>query len=685
MINPVGAEIDSMRYASSMVALAACLVLSSALSSTARSEVLAYEGFDYPLGSLAGASGGYGWEGAWGVSNDVVVVAGSLGYSDGVRNLPTVGGHVLVGGAAGTATAMRSLVSDLTLTPGEYWMSFVGRREQPHPDTPNNYARSAAFQTQYIGSSTVEQFSVGKVTTGVAGAVTQTWDLYSIQVNPGSITSTGVDQSTQVMALMQVTIVGGNDTADDDTVNLWINPSLDENAPLGTPDAVNAGFDDYLFDSIRLFAGGTTADGLYAQISLDEIRVATTRKDALTGTIVLGDTNGDGVITAADLTPIRTNYRQNVQFRSQGDLDGDGSVTFADFRQFKDALLGEGLSLAGMDLTFLSVPEPNSVTLGCLAVGLATMLRRRRVACAVAVGLLATLAPNNASAAITAIGDPETGYGVDPAVFTVDPFAAAARANRGIANTRKLRQTFKNPTDINVGEIVISFDVTGGATAGSANDTGLALRIFEVADTLASSWLPLGLPIKEIILPPGQMPAANMMLSFNLTDGDIFTLPARFTGTEGYGIEISTPLAQSSDGNPGVIFHTNDSATDSYPDGRYYIESGNASNSYRDVGLSLIATSAQACLLGDVNCDGTIDAENDLATIAANFRQTVSGREFGDLTSNGFVDFDDFDQWKTNYSGSLANVDLSFLSVPEPTTIGLSVFAAMVVLARRRR
>lgn len=682
MINPVGAEIDSMRYASaSLAALAACLVLTS----TARSELLAYEGFDYPVGSLSGASGGYGWEGAWGVANDVVVVAGSLGYNDGVNNLPTVGGHVRVGGAAGTATAVRSLVSDLTLTPGEYWMSFVGRRELPHPDTPNNYARSAAFQTQYLGSSSVEQFSVGKVTTGVAGTVTQTWDLFSIQVNPGSITSTGVDQSTQVMALMQVTIVGGDDTANDDTVNLWINPSLDENAPLGTPDAVNANFDDYLFDSIRLFAGGTTADGLYAQISLDEIRVATTRKDALTGTIVAGDTNGDGVITPADLTPIRTNYRQSVQFRSQGDLDGDGVVSFADFRQFKDALLGTGQSLAGLNLEFLSIPEPTSVTLGCLAIGLAAALRRRRFAGAVAVGLLATLAPTTSSAAITATGDPETGYGVSPAVFTVDPFAAAANANRGITQDRKLRQTFKIGADINVGEIVISFDVSGGSTVGSANDTGLALRFFEVADTLASNWLPLGLPVKEIILPPGAMPGSTQKLSFSLTDGDVFLLPARSSGTAGYGIEISTPLALSSDGNPGVVFFSNDSATDSYPDGRYYTETGTASNAYRDIGLSLIGTNAAVCMPGDVNCDGTVDVEIDLATIAANFRQTVSGRAFGDLTSNGFVDFDDFDQWKSNYTGSFANVDLSFLSVPEPTTIGLSVFAGTVVLARRRR
>ncbi|TWT97550.1 hypothetical protein Pla108_17020 [Botrimarina colliarenosi] len=671
-----------MRYASAPLSLLAAFVV---LTSSARSEILAYEGFDYAAGSLSGANGGYGWENAWSVSNDAVVVPGSLAYNDGVNNLPTTGGHVVVGGAAGTATAVRTLVSNLTLSPGDYWMSFVGRRDLPHPDTPNNYARAAAFQTQYLGSSSVEQFSVGKVTTSIAGSVTQTWDLFSIQANPQSITSTGVDQSTQVMALMQVTIVGGDDEANDDTVNLWINPSLDENVPLGTPDAINTGFDDYLFDSLRLFAGGSTADGLYAQVAIDEIRLGTTLKDALTGQILAGDTNGDGAVTAADLTPIRTNYRQSVSFRSEGDLNGDGVVSFADFRQFKDALLGAGASLEGLNLTFLSVPEPNAAVLGGLALGFAAMFRRRRVAAVVAVALLATMTPSTASAAITAVGDSEDGYGVSPAVFTVDPFAAAANANRGIANTRKLRQTFQNPADINVGEIVLSFDVTGGSTVGGSGDTGLAIRIFEVADTLASSWLPLGLPIKEFVLPPGEMPGSNQTLSFTLTDGDIFLLPARSIGAEGYGLEISTPLALSSDGNPGVLYFSNDSMTDSYPAGRYYTEGGSASSSYRDIGLSLIGTDAEVCIPGDVNCDGTVDVDNDLSVIAGNFRQAVSGREFGDLTSNGVVDFDDFDQWKTNYTGSLANVNLAFLSVPEPAALGLVMLATTVVVARRRR
>jgi hypothetical protein len=82
---------------------------------------------------------------------------------------------------------------------------------------------------------------------------------------------------------------------------------------------------------------------------------------------VLGDTDGDGIVEAEDLTPIRTNYLQTVTMRSQGDLTGDLMVTFADFRQWKTEYLEAnpgGGSLAGVDLGFLNaVPEPSALIL----------------------------------------------------------------------------------------------------------------------------------------------------------------------------------------------------------------------------------------------------------------------------------------------------------------------------------
>jgi hypothetical protein len=188
------------------------------------------------------------------------------------------------------------------------------------------------------------------------------------------------------------------------------------------------------------------------------------------------------------------------------------------------------------------------------------------------------------------------------------------------------------------------------------------------------------------------MPGSDQVLRFNLTGGDVFTLPQRNTGAAGYGLEISTPNSLSSDGNPGTLKFTNDGVNPDpvtnpsgyYAGGRYYTETGNASTSYRDVGLSLLASLEAACDPGDVNCMDGVDIV-DLQIIAANFR-TAGGRELGDLTGNGFVDFDDFGEWKDNYTGpGLAASAFSFLSVPEPASGLLFVLGLACLSSRRKR
>ncbi len=81
------------------------------------------------------------------------------------------------------------------------------------------------------------------------------------------------------------------------------------------------------------------------------------------------------------MTPIRTNWRLTGKTRLQGNLSGDtaGLVDFTDFREWKTAILAGGGSLAGLDLSFASVPEPS--TLGLVLVstlGLASRATRRR-------------------------------------------------------------------------------------------------------------------------------------------------------------------------------------------------------------------------------------------------------------------------------------------------------------------
>jgi hypothetical protein len=290
-----------------------------------------------------------------------------------------------------------------------------------------------------------------------------------------------------------------------------------------------------------------------------------------------------------------------------------------------------------------------------------------------------------ARAIVTATGDP--GYdGVDDnlairEVFTADPFAVTPQANRGVIADRRLRQTFKVPETLDVGEIVLSFDV------GAAPAVGLGLRIYEIDDVNAGSWN-AGNEVTAIVF-NDTLPGSTQNLSFKLTGGNVFTLPARFDGTTGYGIEISTPFAEPGDGNPGSLIYNNDSI-DHYADGRFYTETG-GSSSTRDIGFALFASTEVACAPGDVDCMNGVDLD-DLAIIAAHFRQNGTYDQ-GDLTGDGFIDFDDFDEWKQHYpnafSASAAAAFFSSLNgnVPEPNSVLLAGFAALpyLSLARQRR
>lgn len=302
---------------------------------------------------------------------------------------------------------------------------------------------------------------------------------------------------------------------------------------------------------------------------------------------------------------------------------------------------------------------------------------RRSYAAVAALMLFVNALP--AYAAVTLTADPADRYGTSPNVFTIDPFVPAEtpRAQRGVINTRKLRQSFKNPASFNVGQINLSFDVTGGTTVGSVDDTGLRIAIYEL-DNVGVAWSP-GTLMKEFTIQPGGLVGSNQVLRFDLTGGDVFSLPARFAGTTGYGLEISTPFSNPSDGNPGVLVYTTTSA---YADGGQYSETG-AFNA-RDVGLSLVASAGIACAPGDVDCMNGVTIA-DLQIIANHFRQAAN-RENGDLSGNGIVDFDDFDEWKRHYSGpGLAASDLEFLSVPEPAAVFLILNGLVCVALYRSR
>jgi hypothetical protein len=90
---------------------------------------------------------------------------------------------------------------------------------------------------------------------------------------------------------------------------------------------------------------------------------------------------------------------------------------------------------------------------------------------------------------------------------------------------------------------------------------------------------------------------------------------------------------------------------------------------------------------GDTDGDMLVELE-DFNPIRDNFRKTVAARAMGDLVRDGKVDFLDFRQWKTAFTaggGSLLGLDVSFASVPEPTSMLSATMGLLAMTSLRRK
>jgi hypothetical protein len=205
-----------------------------------------------------------------------------------------------------------------------------------------------------------------------SSVVNNEWSIFA-EGSDANNAQSGTTFDTLAWAVMLINHHGDNTVADD--AYLWINPDPTGAEPtIGTADASLVGLFDYSgVDSIRPFMGQERTEATFlqphAEMLVDEIRIGTTWADLSSeppDPLVLGDTDGDGIPEPEDLTPIRMNYLTAQTLRTAGDLTGDSFVDFADFRQWKTAILSGGGSLADVDLSFLSVPEPSAAFLAFL-------------------------------------------------------------------------------------------------------------------------------------------------------------------------------------------------------------------------------------------------------------------------------------------------------------------------------
>ncbi|RYD60659.1 MAG: hypothetical protein EOP84_36715, partial [Verrucomicrobiaceae bacterium] len=173
------------------VVIFALAVLSSSVA--ARSELIAYEGFDYTAGdSLTGKAGGINWGGAWtATANGSTVQTPGLTYTDAAfQTLQSIGNSGAFAGGGNGNLRLASLSPDGVGS--TLYVSFIARMDAA---LANSYAGFSLFnggtETMFLGDPNGPlnwgiDPKVGTVTTGTTSVSTQAFLVYRIDFLSGS-------------------------------------------------------------------------------------------------------------------------------------------------------------------------------------------------------------------------------------------------------------------------------------------------------------------------------------------------------------------------------------------------------------------------------------------------------------------------------------------------------------------
>jgi hypothetical protein len=262
--------------------LAFCALLS--LSNSAKAQLLTYEGFNYPAGSILSnnVSSGIGWGLNWSIDGSSAQngIIGSSSLSNSINPLLVTNGQSLNVGNSVIYT--RQLTNTLG-TPGSattVWVSmlYLGGTAAGNESRIGFYSgmgdgnNGSLIDGNTASSSvgTVQVIDVGR--TSFSGAP-DTVTLYPVN-SSASYQSTGVATprgSDAAFLLLKFDLSGDANT---DTVSLWVNPNLSLGVGgLGTAQAAWTTSDLDLINGIRLQAGST------GNFKIDEIRVGKTFAD----------------------------------------------------------------------------------------------------------------------------------------------------------------------------------------------------------------------------------------------------------------------------------------------------------------------------------------------------------------------------------------------------------------------
>ncbi len=351
------------------IVLAATVVVVSCAGGTCHAVLLGYDGFDYAVGSnIVGETGGIGWANAWSGTAPSATIGDRDVQSPGATYPPlqTAGNKAFI---SATNQTQRTLTAGVQGTDaGTVWLSFIGQRVGP-----NNIRFFSLSLYQGTTDSANERFSIGEQSNNAADL----WGAHFTSTAQGRVEVADASINTESFLLARVDYQPGAN----DNLYLWVNTDLSLGEPAtATAEASSVGLWNLAFDIVSIRAG-TTNGGNHGAAYFDELRIGTSFSDVTPGGLVCepGDVNCDSIIDVEnDFEAIRAHFRRSVTDREDGDLTGDLVVDFDDFIEWKSAFRGGGGSLEGVDINFLTAPEPGVMSLALMAAMAASCGRNRK-------------------------------------------------------------------------------------------------------------------------------------------------------------------------------------------------------------------------------------------------------------------------------------------------------------------
>ena len=213
---------------------------------------VAYEGFDYIIGTLPGGAGGAGWAGPWadqaGFGGSGVVLGGSL--TDPTATLPRSGHRGGLNGTLADAAALRNLSTPLGTDGTTAWISFLLR--------PDGAVGSGKYGGLVLG---------GTAGTGANGLfIGHTSGGYRVE-RIGTGTGPVVSGIVPVQGVTDFVVARLEFLAGNDRTTVYLNPTPGLTTPDSSYTATYTNLDLGSFTQIKMAGGGS------AQQSFDEIRV----------------------------------------------------------------------------------------------------------------------------------------------------------------------------------------------------------------------------------------------------------------------------------------------------------------------------------------------------------------------------------------------------------------------------